>query len=65
MGSSRNRTLYVDLLSQPCRAVAIFCRGSSNVIASTPNVEWCKLSHCASTSCPLTSMDKGMTIITM
>ncbi len=26
MGSSRNLTLDVDLLSQPCRAVAMFCR---------------------------------------
>jgi len=40
-------------------------RGSSNVIASTPKVEWCKLSNCASTWCPLTSMDKCTTIITM
>ncbi|KAH8940822.1 hypothetical protein BDL97_14G004600 [Sphagnum fallax] len=27
MGSSRNLTLYVDLLSQPCRAVTILCSG--------------------------------------
>jgi hypothetical protein len=44
----------------------IIVRGSSNVIVSTPKVvEWCKPSHHASTSCPLTSMDKGTTIITM
>jgi hypothetical protein len=43
----------------------IIVRGSSDVIASTPKVEWCKLTHHASTSCPLTSMDKGTTIITM
>ncbi len=49
MGSSRNLTLYVDLLSQPCRAVTIFCRyviPPSNIFALQFSSNFCELHSC-------------------